>query len=158
MLDVFKNKIEVLKSKIAPTITDSHQFEINVKNTFISKRLINGLEILDTHFNYIGKDVYRYIKTNTVITKEDLELILKTNPEHELFNPIDKKSILYTKEDYNNFVNWYINFQRTNLIDELIKRSVYYNSTNRFSNLEFQFQIECKQELIKFYDECLDLY
>jgi hypothetical protein len=156
MIQKLKNKLESLYLFISPTTTSKSQFEKNIKNEFICEHLHHNIEMLEKHFNYIGKEVYQYSKNKSVTTIEDFKLKESEDLSHSLLNPIDKKPFVYTIEQFNDFEKWYVKYQIEFLSKGLVDRSPYLNSTNPFSNLEFQWIIESKQKLIEFYNEMLN--
>lgn len=157
MIQKLKTKVEGLTLFICPTMIDKRQFETNIKNEYLCAHLHQNIEVLTKHFNYIGKEVYLYSNNKSVTTIEDFKLKESEDLNHSLFNPIDEKAFIYTKEDFVNFQNWYINYQIEHFAKELINSSPYQISTNQFSNLCFQWIVESKQELIRFFKEIINL-
>lgn len=156
MIQKLKNKLESLHFYISPTTTNKSQFETNIKNEFMCKQLRYNIEMLEKHFNYIGKEVHQYSKNKSVTTIEEFKLKESEELTHSLLNPIDKKPYIYTEEDFINFQNWYIKHQVECFSKELINRSPYQNYTNPLSNLEFQWIFESKQNLVEFFNKILD--
>ncbi len=103
---------------------------------------------------HIGLRVFR-IKNNkfSVLTREEYNQRMTDDSVFAMQNPIDDDSFLYTKEDYNNFCELYLQFQIDRLINDLVKNSHYSNSTHALSNLQHQWITECKQNLIEFFSE-----
>ncbi len=155
MIQKLKNKLESLHLYISPTTTNKNKFETNIKNEFMCEYLHHNIEMLEKHFNYIGKEVYQYSKNKSVTTIEDFKIKESEDLTHSLLNPIDKKPFIYTTENFNDFQKWYIEYQIEHFSKELVNRSPYQNSTNPFSNLEFQWIVESKQSLIAFYKDIL---
>ncbi len=156
MIQELKNKLESLHLYISPTTTNKNQFETNVKNEFMCEHLHHNIEMLEKHFYYIGKEVYQYSKNKSVTTIEDFKSKENEDLAHSLLNPIDKKPFTYTEEQFNEFQKWYIEYQIEYFSKELVNRSPYQNSTNPFSNLEFQWIVESKQKLIEFFKELVN--
>lgn len=88
----------------------------------------------------IGKDVFK--KKKSVFYSEKCNL--------DYLNETEQISILFTEELYNKFQFDYIE----NLIKchskVLIEQSITSNSTSKLSNLQFEWELEMKQKLIKF--------
>ena len=156
MIQKLKTKLESLNLYISPTTDNKNQFETNIKNGFMCEHLYHNIEMLEKHFNYIGKEVHQYSKNKSVTTIEDFKLKESEELTYSLLNPIEKKSFLYKAGDFSDFQNWYIRHQIEHFSKELINRSPYQNSTNPFSNLEFQWIVESKQKLVEFFNELLD--
>lgn len=156
MIQKLKNKLESLNLYISPTTTNKNQFETNIKNGFMCEHLHHNIEMLEKHFNYIGKEVHQYSKNKSVTTIEDYRLKESEDLTHSLLNPIDKKSFVYTLENFSEFQKWYVEHQIEHFSKELVNRSPYQKSTNPFSNLEFQWVVESKQKLVEFFKEVLN--
>ena len=119
------------------------------------EHLRRNIEMLEKHFNYIGKEVYQYSKNKSVTMIDDFKSKENEELTHSLLNQIDKKPFIYTVEQFNEFQKWYIQHQIEYFSKELLSRSPYQNSTNPFSNLEFQWIIESKLKLIEFFNEII---
>lgn len=155
MLQKIKKYASGLSLLISPTTTDKNQFEHNIRNSFMLDNLLKMVETIERHFGYIGKEVNGYINNPSVITKEEYEWNCKKDSTFGVFNKINPECFIYSNEDFLAFQMYYIQYQIDYFSKDLIDKSVYQNSTNPFSNLEFQWIVESKQQLIKFYKQIL---
>ena len=156
MIQKLKTKLESLNLYISPTTDNKNQFEANIKNGFMCEHLHQNISTLERHFGYIGESVYKYQNNISVITFSEHKAKENEDIGYSLLNPIEKTPFLYSIDDFEIFQNAYIRYQIEYFSKELINRSPYQNSTNPFSNLEFQWIVESKQKLVKFFKEILD--
>lgn len=147
MKQKIQERIEFFSLFIKPTTTDKMQFETNCRNVFMTHQLSKRIDTIDKHFLCIGKEVYRF--------KNDMTVVLKEDYKPDVFNKIYEESVIYDVESFELFQKKYIQYQIEYLTNDLVTRSITSNSTNKFSNLEFEWILECKQELIKFFNELL---
>lgn len=140
VIKVIKSKIEGLEMSIKLTINDKNQFERNCKNSYMASELKKRLETLERHESYIGKQVYKYKKN----------VIYKDVPETDHFNPLEETPVLFTKELFEEFKTKILDIWIKRFSEDLIKRPVSQSSTNKLANLQFEWLIECDQEIIRF--------
>lgn len=154
-LKKFSDNIEFLNRNIKPVTTDYNQFEKNCRNEFKVRLLDRNLSMLKEHQSFIGKNVHKRSKSfsHVMVTEE------KTLESFEdVFNKIDKEPVLFTEDMFEKFKLDYINYQVEYHTRALLSQSITSNSTCKLSNLIFEWQLECKQELIAFYNELLGKY
>lgn len=147
---ILQDRIDILNNCIKPTIDNRNQYESNVRSKWTSEFLSERLEFITKHKNYIGLEVFWFLQNFSVTTKADY---LSETEDIRYLNPITETGFIYKLEDYNSFLNKYINIQIKSLTRDLIKNNHYRNSTNPLSNLEHQWITECKQNLIEFLSE-----
>ena len=141
----FKKYSEELKSQIKPTETKSNQFRKNVINDFKNIYIEGHYKLLKQHDDFLGKSVYRKLKGfnySLVMVNEEL-------------NRTELIPVLFNSTLNNFFKADLISFVVEKLTDELLNESLVYRSTNSFENLVFEWKIEAKQKLIKFYKKQL---
>lgn len=143
-LKKIKSEVEKLKSKIVPTTTNLRQFEINRRSDCKLQSLIRNVEWIENHYNLIGEIVYNY---DGDFNYYDTELEYKSNGYTKLVLTLDL---------YEQFQVKYLNYQIERRIENLIYGSITNNSTCKLTNLDFEWELECTQELIKFYKEILE--
>lgn len=145
-----KEKAEIALSKIKPTETDIHQFEKNLRNKIIYEHVSAVLEHSLRHQSYIGKKVRKFKDRFTFILEEEY------NTEHKDFytlNKLDSGEIEFTEQLFNEFLDKYISFQVEYISYDLLNKQLVSSSTNKLSNIAFEFKIESNQELYKFFKE-----
>jgi hypothetical protein len=148
-IEIIKSLIEKESDSIKPTLTNKYEFERNIIGDYKCFWLTKRLEFIEKHFNYIGKEVFKYEKSFSYTSIEDFENKKNNDISHDIFNPINKKSIIFSDDMFKLFLKEYLNFQVIRLCDEIINRP-FLNSTNAFSNLEHQFIVKAKRDLIDF--------
>ncbi len=150
MIQQLKNKITQLRLDTKATESNRSQFETNIKNKFISKILNRNLDMIEKHFDYIGKEVHAYKKSFSVTTIGEYD-----KEEYKELNPILPIPFIYSREDFESFKDAYTQYQIARLSNELTTYNLYSNSTDPFANLEHQWTTESKQVLIEFYKDLL---
>ena len=145
MIQKIKKEIEGLNLFIKSTINDRHQFETNCKNTYMSDELKATLETLEKWEKNIGKNLFK--RKNSFYYSE------KYNSGY--LNETEETFIFFSNDLYNKFQFDYIE----NLIKyhskNLIEQSITCNSTNKLTNLQFEWELEMNQKIIKFYKRLL---
>lgn len=123
------------------------------KNNSLVKDLKARAEYLHKWMHNIGKDVY--------FSKEGWNYTLVESFEQLDFHNKSvfdtTKSIEFTKEVFDRLCFDYITYQVERLTEQLIEREVTSNSTSKITNLVFEWNLECKQELIKSFKSLLEL-
>lgn len=143
MLDKIKFKIEALEKFIEPTIDSRTHFERNCRNRFMSNTLRKNVETLERYKGFIGKEIYKF--------KRGIGHSETPNPD--VLNPTEDKPKLFTEEAFEEFKTKMVNYWIKYYSDDLLTREISQSSTSKLSNLIFEWQVEMKQELIKFYNE-----
>jgi hypothetical protein len=132
---------------IKETANNSVRFERNCRNTYWVDILNNVIENIYLHNSFLGKKVYKYKFRFSYITLDDWN---KHFEFEKHLNPITEVDGVFVREMLHQFTADYIN----NLIDyytkELIENQLVSNSTNKLSNLIFEWELDEKQQLIKF--------
>jgi len=133
---------ELVKS----TTTNKYQFEVNCRNDFKSKTLGRVLKRIYLHKEFIGKEVFKYKKSFGYADSFQLD---------DMLNPLNDTPILFTEELFKEFLIKYISYQIEYLTRDLVEQKIISNSTCKITNLVFEWELECNQELISFYKNLL---
>ena len=109
-------------------------------------------EYLHKWMHNIGKEVYLSREGwNYTLVDSFSEL------NHLNQNVFDNNySTIFTKEMFDKLCVDYVTYQVERLIGRLIEREITSNSTSKINNLVFEWNLECKQELIKIFKKLLD--
>ena len=121
------------------------------KNNFIRNELKGRAGYLHEWMHNIGKEVY-------ISNKKFNYALVKNFTEKDFLNQRyfdTSKSIEFTKDVFDRLCFDYIQYQINRLIEQLTEREITSNSTSKISNLVFEWQLECKQELIKIFKELI---
>jgi hypothetical protein len=121
------------------------------KNNSLAEDLKGRAKYLHKWMHNIGKQVYKSSKNfnyAVVDTFTDLDSL-----NQHYFNT--EESFIFTEELFNKLCVDYIQYQIDRLSEELVERSITSNSTSKISNLVFEWNLECKQELIKIFKKLL---
>ncbi len=110
LLIKLKEKLTSRKSLIKDTVCDYNQFEKNCYNQEYTKLLETFISHLEETYNLIGLDVYKYEKSFNYITKEEYDKKVEEDKYYHNFNPIEKDSIFFTEELYEEFKIVYCKF------------------------------------------------
>lgn len=147
-IERLKTLVDVYNTKITQTTTNKNQFEINCRSEFNLEHLSDRLEFISEHFDMIGKEVYKYVKNETYVLVSDIPLLGET---HLMFNKLGAEPLIFTIEMFNNFLKCYVDFQIDYLTRTLLENSITSNSSDKLRNLVFEWELECKQELLGIY-------
>lgn len=131
--------IEKLESGINLTTTLITQFEINCKNENMLDYLKANLFLLNKFKDLIGMNVYGFENT-------------------KLYSDIHKDGsvkIILTEDLYDKFVIDYFENLINILSESLVKNCLYKETSSGIYNISFQWQIQCKQEIIKYYRQLI---
>lgn len=148
VIERLKTLVDNYDARIVQTTTDKRQFENNCRSKFKSDHLGDRLAFISENFNMIGKEVYKYVKSETYVLSSEVGSL---SEPHLIFNKLENEPLIFTIEVFDNFVKSYLQFQIDYLINGLLKNSLTSNSTHKLSNLVFEWELECKQELIEIY-------
>lgn len=113
----------------------------NYKFDFITERV----NYLETWKNKIGKQVFKSRDSFSYVTVDEFYLLdswIQINFDTTV-------EILFTEELYNTFCNEHMEYQVKRLVEELTEGQLSSNSTNKLTNLVFEWELECKQELLR---------
>jgi len=146
-LEILYTALEKEKSKIKPTTTDAYQFEKNCRASFFVLNITERLEHIQKHESFIGKEVFKFEKSFNYTDNPSLD---------NIFNPVFEKKVLFTQQLYNSFLYDYFEFGKEYHTKRLVENQITRNSTNKLNNLQFEWQLECTQELIKLYTKILE--
>lgn len=123
------------------------------KNNSLVKDLKARAEYLHKWMHNIGKEVY--------LSREGWNFTLVdsfSELDHLNRNVFDNNySTIFTKEMFDKLCIDYITYQVERLTKQLIEREITSNSTSKINNLVFEWELECKQELIKMFKNLLEL-
>lgn len=123
------------------------------KNNSLVKDLNARAEYLHKWMFNIGKEVYLSREGwNYTLVKDFSEL---DHLNKGAFN--NNYSTIFTKEMFDKLCTDYITYQVERLTKQLIEREITSNSTSKINNLVFEWNLECKQELIKMFKNLLEL-
>ena len=123
------------------------------KNNRLSQELKERANYLHEWMNNIGKEVYLSNKSfnYTLVDKFSEMDFLNQN----YFDTT--KSIEFTEEVFDRLCFDYITYQVERLTEQLIEREITSNSSCKITNLVFEWNLECNQELIKIFKSILEL-
>lgn len=144
---IYKMKLQDIKH----TLINGRQYQKNVERTFETDILEKNIKMLQTSKAWIGHPVYKRIKE----TREKYQFYRAEPSVKGDFNPTEQEPTIFTEELFATFVNDYLNYQIDYLLDDFLIRSITCNSTDKLTNLEFEWVLESKQELINLYKQLL---
>lgn len=129
------------------------QIERIYKNKSLAENLKDRAKYLHEWMHNIGKEVYlSREKWNYALVEKFSEMdSLNRNGFDNSF------STVFTQEMFDKLCVDYCNYQVKRLTEQLIEREITSNSTSKINNLVFEWDLECKQELIKMFKELLEL-
>lgn len=146
--DIIKSQIQILKDRIAPTTTDGKQFERNVIYSEELRMFEKTLDTLNKHYSYIGKKVFKFEKGIGYVISDGCVI--------EYNNPIIKEEILFTDDLYNKYCINLVKYQIEYYSNSLLEGDLVRNSTSPIKNLEFTWELQAKQNVIKFFKDLLN--
>lgn len=152
VLERLKSLVQLNESRIKLITVDKRQFEINCRSEFMCEHLMGNIEFIQTHFNMIDREVYRYVKGGRYILTSQANSLTET---HLMMNKLDDEVLIFTNEMFNNVIKDYIQYQIDYLIIGLLENSITSNSTHKLTNLVFEWELECKQNLIETYKKLI---
>lgn len=123
------------------------------KNNSLVKDLKARAEYLHKWMHNIGKEAYlsREGWNYTLVDSfSELDHLNKTGFDNSY-------STIFTKEMFDKLCIDYITYQVERLTEQLVEREITSNSTSKITNLIFEWNLECKQELIKIFKKLLEL-
>lgn len=125
------------------------ELEIVYKNNYLAEELEARAIFLHQWMFDIGKQVFKSNENFNYVTVNTFSKLDSLNQKY--FDT--SKSIEFTKELFDKLCFDYCNYQVKRFTEELLEKSITSNSTCKMSNLIFEWQLECKQELIKIFKE-----
>lgn len=121
------------------------------KNNHLTKILKDRASYLHECMHSIGKEVYKSNKSfNYCLTEEFSELDILNKKYFDT-----SSSLVFTQEMFDEFCVKYMEYQVKRLTEDLTEKSITNNSTSKISNLVFEWNLECKQSLIKIFKNLL---
>lgn len=147
-LEILYKAINKQYAKTHETFTDIYQFEKNCKAEFILENLKSVVAHIEKHESFLGKEVFKFEKSfnyTDVLPEENIGL-----------NPVLEQKVLFTPQLLNSFLYDYFEFGKEYHTKRLLENQITCNSTNKLINLQFEWQLECTQELIKLYTKILE--
>lgn len=123
---------------------DSSNFERSYRLNFKLDYVRLRLDYIHRWSLSIGKEVYTSNKKFDYVLVSEYNKLNTAN----IKNFDETKSSTFTKEMFDTLCIDYIKFSYDFLLDELLNQSILSNSTNKFSNLIFEWKLECRQQLI----------
>jgi len=143
-----KEKLTNRNSLIKDTVCDYNQFEKNCYNQEYTKLLETFISHLEETYNLIGLDVYKYEKSFNYITKEEYDKKVEENKYYHNFNPIEKDSIFFTEELYEEFKIVYCKFLIKRCNEDILNSLRGSISTSDFYNAVERTRIKGKMDFI----------
>lgn len=127
-----------------------HRFEDVYKHNTISKMLYDNQGCLEEIFGYIGKDVYK--------SKSSFYYSLVVDFNNVSFQEFYDSSskILFTRELFDKFCEDYFRFLVEYLTEKFLGGEIVCDNNSKIHNLVFEWELWCKQKLIKIYKEILN--
>ncbi len=144
--DQLTYSINRIKLEVGATLINGAQFERNCRNTFKVDIYEKNLEYINRWHSNIGKQVFKTVNTFTYNERCNVADVL---------NQTGLKSVLFTEELFHELLKNIVEYWIKYYSEDLLTRSITSNSSNKIVNLMFEWQLESKQELIKFYKELL---
>lgn len=123
------------------------------KDNYLAEKLKERAKYLYEWMHNIGKEVYLSHKSFNYALVEEFSEIDSLNQKY--FDAT--KSITFTQEVFDRLCFDYCEYQVKILTEELLERGITSNSTCKMSNLVFEWNLECKQELIKMFKDLSEL-
>ena len=148
LLIKLKEKLTSRKSLIKDTVCDYNQFEKNCYNQEYTKLLETFISHLEETYNLIGLDVYKYEKSFNYITKEEYDKKVEEDKYYHNFNPIEKDSIFFTEELYEEFKIVYCKFLIKRCNEDILNSLRGSISTSDFYNAVERTRIKGKMDFI----------
>lgn len=148
-LEILTLEQQKFEKQVKPTTTDGRQFERNCKNDWLSERLKGLVSLITEHKNLIGKEAYKFQRSGSYTTLADYNTKCALSSSHKNLNPIEPTPILFSELHYEQFVKYYLEYQLKYYTKELTERSITCNSSDKITNIQFEWQLECKQEVMK---------
>lgn len=149
--DILYTSLEIHKNKIKLITTDGSKFRENCRSEYFSKFLEGVIDNIEKHKAYVGTNVHKRLKS---FSYTDLETF--NNSDYKNLNPIEEEAVLFTEQLFNIFVKEYMEFLVSYITERLLTKPIVCNSTNKLSNLMFEWELECQQELIKVFNKVLN--
>lgn len=129
-----------------------NQLESVYKNNAMLEELKARAGYLHKWMCDIGKEVYSHSKRFNYTLASDFDNLDWVNQRG--FDTT--KSITFTQEVFDRFCFDYLEYQVKRFTEELTERSITSNSTSKISNLVFEWNLECKQELLKIFKSIIE--
>lgn len=121
----------------------------NYLKTEFSKRIDYLLEWKQN----IGKNVYKSIRRFNYTLVDGFNQL-----DHLNKNTYDSSNYFeFTIELYESLIIDYLKYQIERLTEDLIERPITSNSTSKMQNLVFEWQLECKQKMISYFKEIIEI-
>jgi hypothetical protein len=123
------------------------------RNNYLTQELKERASYLHKWMHNIGKEVYHSNKNfNYALVdnfETDIDFFNKKYFDTTCFS-------IFTREMFDELCVKYCKYQVKRLTEELTERSITSNSTSKISNLVFEWNLECKQELIKIFKKLIE--
>jgi len=131
---------------------DLFDFERSYKYNFKLKEIKSRLKYLHKWRFNIGEEVY-FSRNEWDYALVDTFSKLGKNNQNTFDNSY---STIMTEEMFDNLCINYINYSINYLLKDFLERQITSNSTHKLGNLAFEWELECKQELIKDFKNTLE--
>ena len=152
------NKIEEYLEKLATLNTTEEELSLNrimqleflYKQDYKLKEILNRQLYLKEWRENIGKEVFA--------SKEGFHFMLITEYPISYFEELNfetSEKLIFTEEMFNSLCVYYLNHSIEYITKELTERSIVSNSTNKLVNLIFEWELDCKQQLLMYYKNAL---
>lgn len=120
------------------------------RNNYLTQDLKERAAYLHKWMHNIGKEVYHSNRNFNYALVDNFET------DVDFFNKkyFDTTSFsIFTREMFDELCVEYCKYQVQRLTEDLTERSITSNSTSKMLNLVFEWNLECKQELIKIFKD-----
>jgi hypothetical protein len=131
-----------------------NKLENTYRNNYLTQELKERAKYLHKWMHNIGKGVYHSNRNFNYALVDNFET------DVDFFNKkyFDTTCFsIFTREMFDELCVKYCEYQVQRLTEELTERSITSNSTSKISNLVFEWNLECKQELIKIFKKLIDV-
>jgi hypothetical protein len=128
------------------------RLETVYKNNSLVQDLKDRASYLHTWMHNIGKEVYESDRSfNYTLVEKFSELDFLNQKYFDTSH-----SLTFTQEMFNELCVKYMEYQVERLTKQLLENSITSNSTCKMLNLVFEWNLECKQELIKIFKNLIE--
>lgn len=153
-IKLIEHLIDLHEKRITPTICNKRHFETNYKSSYIVEYLKGRNEMIKKHESYIGSKVFKLAKSFRYILLN--EYVVSYDSFEKKMNPLENEEVIFTEHLYEEFCKEYIQYQIERITKSFVQESITSNSTCKLTNIMFEWELECKQELLKFFNNILE--
>lgn len=128
------------------------RLETIYKNNSLVQDLKDRASYLHTWMHNIGKEVFESNDSFNYCLVEKFSELDYLNQKY--FDT--SHSLTFTEDMFDELCVKYMEYQIKRLTEQLLENSITSNSTSKISNLVFEWNLECKQELIKIFKKLIE--